>query len=40
MKVMDGESREHEQISTKPGWVEHDPNKIYTNAVECIQAVM
>lgn len=40
MKVMDGESREHEQISTQPGWVEHDPMKIYTNAVECLQAIM
>jgi glycerol kinase len=39
LKVLDMASREHKQISSKPGWVEHDPEVIYNNVVECLADV-
>jgi len=39
LKVLDFASREHSQISTKPGWVEHDPEEIYQAVVACIRDV-
>ena len=39
LKIVDSESREHEQISLHPGWCEHDPMIIYRNVVECQNAV-
>ena len=39
LKVVDVAARDHEQISQKPGWVEHNPEEIYKNVVECLQEV-
>jgi glycerol kinase len=39
LKVLDVASREHKQISAKPGWVEHDPEEIFNNVVECLNEV-
>ena len=39
LKVLDVATREHRQISSKPGWVEHDPEQIYNNVVECLTEV-
>lgn len=39
LKILDSASREHEQISPKPGWVEHKPEEIYGNILECLQEV-
>ena len=39
LKILDIASRSHEQISLKPGWVEHNPNKIFMNVVECLNEV-
>jgi glycerol kinase len=39
LKVLDIAQREHKQISSKPGWVEHDPEQIYNNVVECLKEV-
>ena len=34
--VVGVEQKEHEQIYPKPGWVEHDPNEIWTRTTEVI----
>lgn len=39
LKVVDVEAREHKQISSKPGWVEHDPEEIFGNVLECLEGV-
>lgn len=39
MKVIDSASREHAQISLRPGWVEHDPEEIFIRVLECLQEV-
>ena len=39
LRILDSEAIEHEQISSKPGWVEHDPEVIYQNVLICIQKV-
>ena len=39
LNVLDIASREHTQISTKPGWVEHDPEEIYQAVVTCLREV-
>ena len=39
LQVLDIAQREHEQISQKPGWVEHDPSVIYDNVIACLNEV-
>ena len=39
LRVIDSEAIEHEQISSQPGWVEHDPEVIYTNVLHCLTKV-
>lgn len=39
LRVIDSEAIEHEQISSQPGWVEHDPEVIYANVLYCITKV-
>ena len=39
LKVVDVATREHKQISSKPGWVEHDPEEIFKNVIECLEEV-
>jgi glycerol kinase len=39
LKVLDSATREHKQISLKPGWVEHDPEEIFQNVVACLNEV-
>lgn len=39
LKVVDVEAREHKQISSKPGWVEHDPEEIFGNVLACLEGV-
>ena len=39
LKIIDSASREHEQISQKPGWVEHDPTEIFNKVIECLKEV-
>ena len=39
MEVVDIVAREHKQISVKPGWVEHDPEEIYQNVLQCLVEV-
>jgi glycerol kinase len=34
------DQKEHEQIYPKPGWVEHDPNEIWTRSVEVIRGAL
>ena len=39
LKVLDVAQREHNQISSKPGWVEHDVEEIYQNVAACLNEV-
>jgi glycerol kinase len=39
LKVLDVAQREHNQISMKPGWVEHDVEEIYQNVAACLNEV-
>jgi glycerol kinase len=39
LKVIDQASRDHAQISHKPGWVEHDPEEIYNNIIDCLNEI-
>ena len=39
LKVVAIAARDHEQISQKPGWVEHNPEEIYNNVVSCLEEV-
>ena len=39
LKVIDSASREHAQISPKPGWVEHNPEEILGNIIQCLQEI-
>lgn len=39
-QVIDQASLEHSQIYPRPGWVEHDPEKIYTNMLEVIRVLL
>ena len=36
LHVLDVSQYEHEQISTKPGWVDHVPEEIYENVKKCL----
>jgi glycerol kinase len=38
-RVIDRESREHEQIYPQPGWVEHDAEEIWQNTLATLRAV-
>jgi len=40
LKVASVAQYSHEQISTKPGWVEHDPQAIYSNVIRCLKEVI
>src|SRR4051812_34954061 len=39
-RVLDIESRGHEQIYPRPGWVEHDAEEIWRNAVAVVREVI
>jgi glycerol kinase len=39
-KVVGVDQKEHEQIFPKPGWVEHDPEEIWTRTVEVIDGAL
>lgn len=39
LRAIDSEAIEHEQISTQPGWVEHDSEVIYANVLHCLSKV-
>lgn len=39
LRVVGAASREHSQISPKPGWVEHNPEEIFDNVIQCLQEV-
>src|SRR5918992_4387638 len=38
--VVDYDQKEHEQISPKPGWVEHDANEIWERSQEVISGAL
>jgi glycerol kinase len=40
LKVIDSAAREHSQICSQPGWVEHDPEEIYSKVLECLTEVI
>ncbi len=37
---LDSESVDHQQIYPKPGWVEHNPEEIWTNTKQAIQSLL
>jgi glycerol kinase len=37
LKVVDYAQREFQQITPKVGWVEHDPEAIWSSVTECLQ---
>jgi glycerol kinase len=39
-KIIAMDQKEHQQIYPKPGWVEHDPQEIWTNTVEVMRGAM
>ena len=39
-QVVAFDQKEHEQIYPKPGWVEHDPNEIWTRTQEVISGAL
>ncbi|HLV10290.1 MAG TPA: glycerol kinase GlpK, partial [Halanaerobiales bacterium] len=38
-EIVEKYSREHQQYYPRPGWVEHDPEEIYTNVINLIKEV-
>ena len=38
--LIDQSSAEHRQIYPRPGWVEHDPEEIYTNTLKAIRILL
>lgn len=38
--VVSMDQREHRQIFPRPGWVEHDPNEIWSNSVAVIESAL
>ncbi len=39
-KVISADQKEHQQIYPQPGWVEHDPQEIWTRTLEVIQGAL
>src|ERR1700693_1799074 len=39
-RIVSTAQREHEQIYPKPGWVEHDPEEIWSRTANVIQEAM
>ena len=38
-RILDDESIKHQQIYPHTGWVEHDPEEIYENLLECVRRI-
>ncbi|KAH0577771.1 Glycerol kinase [Spironucleus salmonicida] len=36
LDIIESQQRSHKQISTQPGWLEHDPEEIFTNIQYCL----
>ena len=39
-KVISADQKEHQQIYPQPGWVEHDPQEIWTRTLEVVQGAL